>query len=257
MPASCPIPSSGDNQRVTLRFLHAPLDVDREDDVVTVYDSAKRHAGMSNRSMFWMVALFLVLGVPCLFLVFAIQPAATSTSATIAASAAVLLLFAGFIFAMACLPNERCLVIDLRTGSVELRWQDDALVRWSGNVDGLRFYVCPMRPQGSVLYSPCYASVAVLDGTRTPPDEIDFEHGPLTRAMLHIHVVTAARSVNRNYTDRGWMLMATGEDPDALEAELREAMPTLTSVIEPQRIDDVLTGTVDARLLRKPTPREH
>ncbi len=257
MPEDRPIPRALDDRFLTLRFLHAPLDVEHEGDVVTVYDSAERHAGMSNRAMLWMMAMFLLLGAPCVFLLFAMQPATPSANVTLAASAAVLLGLAGYFFLMARLPNERRLIVDLRSGSVGLRWQDAEFARWSGDVDGLRFYVCRMRPLGSILYSPCFASVAVLHGTRTPPDQIDFEHGPLTRAILHIHMVTAARSVNRYRTDRGWMLMATGEDPDALDAELREAMPTLTSVIEPQRIDDALTGTVVAKLLRKPTPRKH
>lgn len=250
-------PPPRDNQRLTVRFLHASLDVEHDGDVVTIYDSAHRHPGMRNRIGLWIAMMLGGMGVVCVLLLIDLQPATLAGNLELGGGAVVLLGLAGFFFLMARLPNERRLIVDLGSGSVELRWQDAELARWRGDVDGLRFYICPMRPQGSILFSPCFASVAVLHGTRTPPDQIDFEHGPLTRAILHIHMVTAARSVNRYRTDRGWMLMATGEDPNALDAELREAMPTLTSVIEPQRIDDALTGTVVAKLLRKPTPRKH
>lgn len=90
-------------------------------------------------------------------------------------------------------------------------------------------------------------------GRRVTPQEIARDHGPLTATVLDLFADIGRGAIAK--TDRGWIVLATGDDPGLLEAELREALSTLTSVIEPQRIDDVLAGPVDAKLLRKPTPR--
>lgn len=257
MPHPGPLPTPRDNQRLTLRFLHAPLDVEHDGDVATLYDSAKRHPGVGARFMYLIAGLNLFWVAVGAFGLWALWPMALVDAAVLVAVCAVLSLAAFASFNIARLSKERLLFVDLSSGGVEIRWPDADLVRWTGDVDGLSLYVCPLRPLGSILLSPCWASVAALDGTRTPPNQLEFDHGPLTRALLRIFAATTAHKVNRHHTNHGWIVLATGDDPDALEAELREALPTLTGAIEPQRIDDPLTGPVDARLLRKATPRNY
>lgn len=257
MPGADPLPRPHDNQRLTLRFMHASLDVEHKGDVVTVYDSASRHPGMTNRMLLWMMTTCLGLASLGGFLLLAVRPSDTGTLVILSGWTAATVLVAVLLFFLAGLPVERRLRVDLRTGRANLRWPDLEFAQWTGDVDDLNLYVCPMLARGQPLVTPCFATVAVLHGKLVPPNEIVFERGPITRALLHAIRSFTVGGVQMDHTNRGWIVLATGEDPDALEAELREAMPKLTSAIEPQRIDDVLTGLVDEKLLRKATPREH
>ncbi|MEQ9094729.1 MAG: hypothetical protein RIE32_00535 [Phycisphaerales bacterium] len=253
MPDAGPLPTPRDSQRLTVRFLHAPLDVEHAGDVVTMYDSARRHPGMSNRTLLWTMTTCLAMAALGLSLLPVVRPA--TSVVMLSAWVSLSLLAATLLFMLAGLPVERRLRIDLRTGAADLRWPDMEFACWKGDVDGLHLYVCPMLARGQPLAITGYASVAVLHGRLTPPKEIEFERGPITTTLLHFARAFTVGNVQLAHTNRGWIVLATGEDPDLLEAELREALPTLTSVIKPQRIDDVLTGPVDAKLLRKPTPR--
>lgn len=260
MPTSGTLPHPRDNQRLTVRFLHAPLDVEHEGDVVTMYDSARRHPGMRNRIGLWIAMMLGGMGVVCVLLLIGVQPATLTANLELGGAAVVLLGLAFCLLLLARVPVERRLTVDLRSGVVRLRWPDSEMTQWTGDVDGLRLLVCPMEatgPGGIVTVARGCASVAVLDGTATPMAEAIFDCGPLTRAVLRTIATISPRSTPRNHTNQGWIVLATGEDPDALEAELREALPTLTRVIEVERTEETLTGPVDAKLLRKPKPREH
>jgi len=241
-----------------VRFLPAALDVEHDGDVVTMFDSSRRHPGMSSRTLLWMTAMFLALGAPCVFLLFATQPATIKQSLELGAGAAFLLAAALMFFLMARIAIERRLIVDLRSGLVNMRWPDIEMAQWTGDVDGLGLVVCPMKipgPVGLFTVSAGYASVAVLDGTLTPTSQAILDCGPLTRTMLRGMAAVDPSSTPRHHSNRGWIVLATGEDPDTLEAELRAALPTLTRVIEIERIEETLTGTVDAKLLRKPARR--
>jgi hypothetical protein len=258
MPDAGPLPTPSDNQRLTVRFLPAALDVEHEGDVVTLHDSAVRHGGVGSGSLLWFGLGLLAFAT--FVLVMMVLGAGTSIRLWAQGIAGVVFFAVGGLgfVVLARLPQARSLHVDLRTGNAELRWTDIELVRWAGDVDGLSLLVCPFKAKtilGIGTMAKGFASVAVLEGRRVPPREIAAEHGPLTATILNLGATIGRRALVDS--DRGWMVLATGDDPDALEAELRDALPTLTRVIEPRRIDDTLTGPVDAKLLRKPKHRQH
>ncbi len=256
MPGASRFPPSRNDQRLTVRLLDSPLDVERKGDVVTVHDSAVRHEGVSSGAAIWIALGFLAFAA--LVLVLLVLGGGASIQLWACGGAAVVFfVMVGMLFiVIARLPQTRSLRVDLQTGDAELRWADTELVRWVGDVDGLRLVVCPFRaktPLGVGTMASGFASVAMLEGRPVPPRAIAAEHGPITATVLRLFASFGRSALVGSGC--GWIVLATGEDASVLEAELREALPTLTRVIEPQRIDDVLAGPVDAKLLRKPKPR--
>ncbi|OAB63285.1 hypothetical protein AY599_06680 [Leptolyngbya valderiana BDU 20041] len=250
-----PHPTPRDSQRLTVRFLHAALDVEHDGDVVTMYDSAQRHPGVRRRSMLWLAWTLFAIAILCVVALLLGGGSRLLWALGIAGASLATMLGVALI-TLSRLPQARMLRVDLQNAHAELRWADTELVRWVGDVDGLALTVRPFRattPMGKGTVASGFATIATLEGRRVTPHEIARDHGLFTATVLDIFAGIARGAIAK--TNRGWIVLATGEDPNLLEAELREALPTLTSVIKPQRIDDVLTGPVDAKLLRKPTPR--
>ena len=249
-------PPRHNKHRLTVRLLYSPLDVEHKGDVVTMHDSAVRHEGVGSGAAIWIALGFLAFAA--LVLVMLVLGGGASIQLWASGGAGVVFfVMVGVLFIVAAgLPQARSLRIDLQSGDAELRWADTELVRWAGDMDGLGLVICPYKaktPVGFGTMASGFAAVATLEGHRVPPGEIASEHGPVTATVLSLSALIGRRALETS--DTGWMLLATGEDASTLEAELREALPTLTRVIEPRRIDDVLAGPVDVKLLRKPTPR--
>lgn len=258
MPGPGPqIPILKRNQRLTPRLLPAALDVEHEGDVVTLHDSAQRHAGVRMRSMLWfawtllalagLMAAALVLGGGNSLRLWAQGGTAIAISAGLGV----------FLIVLTRLPQARTLRIDLRTGEAELRWPDSECVRWCGDVDGLRLIVCPFKaktPLGVGTVAEGFAALAVLEGHRVPPGEIAAGHGPVTATVLHT-IAVLGRATKLETSDTGWMLLATGDEPNALADELRSALPVLMRVVGIDSTSEVLRGPVDARLLGGAKPR--
>lgn len=256
MPTAGTLPRPRDKQRLTVRYLPAALDVEYEDDVVTLHDSAVRHGGVGSGSLLWFGLGLLAFAT--FVLVMMVLGAGTSIRLWAQGIAGVVFFALGGLsfVVLARLPQARSLRVDLRTGDAELRWADSELVRWVGDVDGLRLLVCPFKantPLGVGTVAKGFAAIAVLDGCRVPPREIAADHGPVTATVLSILGFLGRSKLETS--DTGWMLLATGEEPNALADEVRTAMPTLTRVVEVESSSEVLRGPVDARLLGKPSQR--